>query len=28
MPPEVAKALKQHGVWKHTGDEPKNRVPK
>ena len=28
MPPEVAKALKQHGVWKHAGDEPKNRVPK
>jgi cytochrome c-type biogenesis protein CcmE len=26
MPPEVAKALKQQGVWKHA--EPKERAPK
>ncbi len=27
MPPEVAKALKEQGVWKHA-DKPKDRVPK
>jgi len=28
MPPEVAKALKEQGVWKHAGEPPKDRVPK
>jgi len=28
MPPEVAKALKAQGVWKHTGAAPKGSVPK
>jgi cytochrome c-type biogenesis protein CcmE len=28
MPPEVAKALKEQGVWKHAGEPAKDRVPK
>jgi cytochrome c-type biogenesis protein CcmE len=28
MPPEVAKALKEQGVWKETGAPAKNRAPK
>ena len=28
MPPEVAKALKEQGVWKHSGKDPKGSVTK
>ena len=28
MPPEVAKALKEQGLWKHAGEPTKDRVPK
>ena len=28
MPPEVAKALKEQGVWKDAGHPPKDRAPK
>src|SRR3954464_4520619 len=28
MPPEVAKALKEQGVWKDASQPPKDRIPK